>query len=543
MRTTNPDPLRVALYMRVSTDEQAKSGYSIPDQRRTLPDHAQREGWRVVEEIADDGYSGAFPDRPGIRRIYELAEAGEIDAVLATKRDRYFRSRLYRLEMDRDMKDHGVKLMALNDTGNPIGDGVQDDFAEWEREQTAERTRRGKLEKARKGLVVGGHNRAYGFDWVRDASGNTVGYAANPAEMATVRRIFSEVAAGTGIRTIKERLDAERVPRPGWGKTWSRPMLRNMLLNDLYRPHSVEESRGLGVSEEVAATLDPDARHGVYWYEGVPVPVDLTGSGLDRATVDAARHRVKGNRSPSRAANRFWELSGGILRCEECGRAMQTHSPHAAAGYLYYRCQCLAAGRADTCIMREMVRADRIEPEVWEAVRRVMDDRHYVLDRLGEHFAEKRRELSRPAADAVTLARRLEGIEESRAKLQRAYMANALTLADLKARNAELDADRKLTERELERVRNREEELGKLAMAEAEARERISAGYGGLDDATPEKRREVYEDLRLRVEIGLEKRPRLFGIFPIGRGEDGTHHLMLSGFKTSSTRGGPSRRP
>ena len=63
-------PLRVALYLRVSTDEQAKSGYSIPDQRRTLPDHAERQGWRVVEEIPpDDGWSGSSPDRPGIRRI------------------------------------------------------------------------------------------------------------------------------------------------------------------------------------------------------------------------------------------------------------------------------------------------------------------------------------------------------------------------------------------------------------------------------------------------------------------------------------------
>jgi DNA invertase Pin-like site-specific DNA recombinase len=54
-------PKRVALYMRVSTDEQYRTGYSIPDQRRTLHDHAERLGWRVVEKIVDDGYSGASP--------------------------------------------------------------------------------------------------------------------------------------------------------------------------------------------------------------------------------------------------------------------------------------------------------------------------------------------------------------------------------------------------------------------------------------------------------------------------------------------------
>ena len=45
---------RVALYTRVSTEEQAKSGYSLPEQLRTLSEYAARQGWEVVEVIADD---------------------------------------------------------------------------------------------------------------------------------------------------------------------------------------------------------------------------------------------------------------------------------------------------------------------------------------------------------------------------------------------------------------------------------------------------------------------------------------------------------
>jgi site-specific DNA recombinase len=62
--------MRVALYLRVSTDEQAKSGYSIPDQERTLREHAQREGHEVVETITDDGYPGASRESPVLRRIF-----------------------------------------------------------------------------------------------------------------------------------------------------------------------------------------------------------------------------------------------------------------------------------------------------------------------------------------------------------------------------------------------------------------------------------------------------------------------------------------
>ncbi len=125
-------PLRVALYARVSTDDQAISGYSIPDQIRELTRHAEQMGYEVVvPPIVDDGYSGALPNRSGLSRVIELAETGQIELAIATKRDRWFRSRMYRLMLDEDMEEYGCRLVALNDTNNQIGDGVQDEFAEW----------------------------------------------------------------------------------------------------------------------------------------------------------------------------------------------------------------------------------------------------------------------------------------------------------------------------------------------------------------------------------------------------------------------------
>jgi site-specific DNA recombinase len=63
--TNGHGPKRAILYARVSTDEQAKAGYSIPEQLRELRAYAVREGYRVVEEAVDDGHSGADPHRPG----------------------------------------------------------------------------------------------------------------------------------------------------------------------------------------------------------------------------------------------------------------------------------------------------------------------------------------------------------------------------------------------------------------------------------------------------------------------------------------------
>ena len=154
---------RAVLYVRVSTEEQAKKGYSIPDQLRELGDDAAREGYRIVEEVVDDGYTGGEPHRPGLARVMELAQAGAVDLVLAKKRDRFFRSRLYRLLWDRDLHDLGVRLLSLNDTGNRFGDAMQDEFAEWEREEITRRTTDGRLSKAREGRVVTTGRPRYGF--------------------------------------------------------------------------------------------------------------------------------------------------------------------------------------------------------------------------------------------------------------------------------------------------------------------------------------------------------------------------------------------
>src|SRR5919112_6527007 len=117
---------KVLLYTRVSTDEQARHGYSLDDQRRVLREHAKREGYEGVEEIVDEGDSGANPYRAGLLKIRELAETGEMELVLATKRNRIFRDLYYRRGFERDLKRLGVTLCALDDTGNRIADGVMD---------------------------------------------------------------------------------------------------------------------------------------------------------------------------------------------------------------------------------------------------------------------------------------------------------------------------------------------------------------------------------------------------------------------------------
>jgi len=84
-------PKQAVLYARVSTDEQAKSGYSLAQQLEALREHTAREGYEVLEEVADPGQSGASLERPGMDRVRDLVAASTVSVVLAQDRDRFSR--------------------------------------------------------------------------------------------------------------------------------------------------------------------------------------------------------------------------------------------------------------------------------------------------------------------------------------------------------------------------------------------------------------------------------------------------------------------
>src|ERR671929_2436381 len=184
-------PKRAILHARVSTDEQARNGYSLAQQLEALRAHAAREGYEVLEEVQDPGQSGASLERPGMDRVRDLVAVGGVSIVLAQDRDRFAREPAYHYLLRREFEEHGTRIRALNDRGDdtPEGeltDGILDQLARYERAKTAERSRRGKLRRAREGKVIAGARCPYGFAYnaARD------NYVVDPEQMAVVCRIF-----------------------------------------------------------------------------------------------------------------------------------------------------------------------------------------------------------------------------------------------------------------------------------------------------------------------------------------------------------------
>ena len=158
---------RAVLYARVSTDEQARSGYSLAQQIEALRQYAAREGYEVLEEVSDPGQSGASLERPGMDRVRDLVAAGGVFVVLAQDRDRFAREPAYHYLLRKEFEEQETKIRALNDRGDesPEGeltDGILDQLGKYERAKIAERTRRGKHRKLRQGRLVAGYSPGYG---------------------------------------------------------------------------------------------------------------------------------------------------------------------------------------------------------------------------------------------------------------------------------------------------------------------------------------------------------------------------------------------
>src|SRR5215204_4678217 len=140
-------------------------------------------------------------------------------------------------------------------------------MAKGERIKTVERSRRGRVQKARQGEIVGAHRPRFGFRFVRNAKGKAVGYEVDEEKMAVVRRVFRMVGEeGITLYAVRKSLTAAGIPSPSGKKLWHQGYLRTMILDDIYRPHTFEEVRQL-VSPAVAATLDPDRCYGVCYYD------------------------------------------------------------------------------------------------------------------------------------------------------------------------------------------------------------------------------------------------------------------------------------
>ena len=190
-------------YLRVSTEEQARSGLGLDAQRETIRAEADRRGWEV-EWVADDGVSGgtAPRERPGLSSALDRVAAR--DVLVVAKLDRLGRSALDVIGLARQAEDEGWDVVILDlglDTTTPVGRftlTIIAGVAELERDLIRQRTRDALAALKARGVRLG---RPHG---VTDE---------------VMARVVAERETGSTFRAIADGLNADGIPTPA-GATW-----------------------------------------------------------------------------------------------------------------------------------------------------------------------------------------------------------------------------------------------------------------------------------------------------------------------------------
>jgi DNA invertase Pin-like site-specific DNA recombinase len=217
-------------YIRVSTEDQAREGVSLGNQKSKILAYCELKDLELTEIIEDAGISAKNLNRPGVKRVIELASKKKVDAVVVYKLDRMFRSTVDALETTRKFDKLGVSFHSIQetlDTRSALGRfffTLTAGLAEMERGIIGERTRAALQHKRAKGEKTGG-DVPFGYD----LDPVTRLLVESETEQKAIRLIRRLKTKGYSLRSICRELEAEGHRTKTGKDTWN-PKTVSMIL-------------------------------------------------------------------------------------------------------------------------------------------------------------------------------------------------------------------------------------------------------------------------------------------------------------------------
>ncbi len=222
---------RVAIYIRVSTEDQAREGFSLEAQEERLKAYCEAQGWDVAKIYRDEGHSGRNTKRPAYHEMME--EKDSWDVILVMKMDRIHRNSKNFMIMMENLEKWGKKFSSMNeslDTSTAVGRFVVDiiqRIAQLESEQIGERTYMGMRQKAETGSGLAGFNNPYGYAF---SNGKLV---VDEEEAHVVREMFISYLEGNSIGWIAWDLNRRQINTKR-GNPWTKWSVGRLLHNPIY---------------------------------------------------------------------------------------------------------------------------------------------------------------------------------------------------------------------------------------------------------------------------------------------------------------------
>jgi len=353
--------IKVAIYSRVSTQEQAVEGTSLEHQQEQLKKYCESQGWEIFQAYVDAGYTGKDDNRPGLKHLMADAKFGLFNKVVVYKMDRLARNLRLLLEIEDKLKENGISFHSVKeafDTSTASGRHflqMLGMISEWERETIIERTKAGRLQRYKEGCWGPG-SPVYGYDYDKETKKLVI----NEDEARVVQRIFEVYSTGKSMTYISHMLNSEKVStRSGRGKGWRNGSIRDTLLNPAYTGTQI-----VNVHQNHTRLPKEIPNHAIV----IKVPAIVS-----EELWNTAQERRKNNKHVQPTKNVYFFLQG-LVTCGLCGYSFRTEYTHSRRTYgCRGRLKYTHIDGSPRCISPHLD-AEWLESQVWNRIEEIIDD-------------------------------------------------------------------------------------------------------------------------------------------------------------------------
>ena len=508
----------VALYARVSSDQQAESG-TIRSQISALLERIASDGNGSPErelQFIDDGYSGANLIRPALERLRDAAYNGVIDRLYVHSPDRLARKYAYQILLMDELRKSGVDVVFLN---REIGKTPEDDLllqvqgmmAEYERAKILERSRRGKIQGAKRGAINVLSGAPYGYRYIgkHDGEGDAR-YEILFEEARFVQQMFEWVGKERlPIGEVRKRLEAAGAKTKSGKTWWDRSAIWGMLKNPAYKGQAAFGKTKIGekrsrVRPQRNASSKPRQSYSTYdvpadeWIS-IPVPALVSVE-----LFEAVQEQLGENRTKARERRRgATHLLQGLVCCKYCEHAFygkpakNRHNQH----YVYYRCigtDAYRFGGTRICSNRQ-VRGDLLEDAVWAQVSQLLQE----PDRLRSEYERRLKRKSHEDPALVDAERK--NIQNKIGRMIDSYADGLITKTEFEPRIKRAKTQLKKIEEQARKFEEQEQNSQQLQLLIVRIDEFAAKLKGKLDKIDWESKRQIVRSVVRRIEIDQDE--------------------------------------
>ena len=441
----------IAIYCRVSTEEQSENGYSIDEQERLLEEWCKKMGYVIYKCYSDRGISGKnIKDRPALKELLSDAKAGKFDMVISWKINRVSRKLEDVLKIVNLLEKNNITFKSYSEpfeTDTPAGRMQFQMMAligEFERGTIAQNVKMGMIAKAKSGNWCGG--RVLGYDLVPNNSPEEEKKGKNKLkinekEAEIVRFIFNEYSKGKGYKAI-----TNQIYKLGYktkkGNDFSVGSIRDILTNPVYIGE-IRYNVRQNWSEKRRRNINPN-------------PIRVKGKHeaiIDRELWDKVQLILESKKGkPSRIYDGEYPLTG-ILRCPKCGAGMvisrttNTLADGSKKRIAYYCCGNWKNKGTSVC-NSNTIRVDKANEYVFKKIEELVSN-EAMIKAVVKNINKERKDKVKPAKRLLgDIDKELEKLDKRKRKIFEAYEDDILTKEEFQTRKNELNEKIRILEEE-----------------------------------------------------------------------------------------------